>query len=377
MLNQTFGCSSSAHINRTFSFHTKNETCIDDRIMTTNTRNNDIPKEHKEFTTPLKTPNPSLLQQMMDLLMAGGRLQLSFEDLTGICTEIEDLRLPAPYHWHTGNLCRLAKYGVHPKFFMGCRMNKRAVNRVVAHKKAPIVGQCHLGLTDIAYPVILNNVLLGVFYYGSAVAHGTRNKGRERIQRYSKRMGINPEQILSAFDETPRLTKEDMATARQRVQLIADVIKRIVDASGLPLQQYKAASAQWLMEEQRSRPAAVRRALWHIAHDMEHAITVQEMAAKMNCHPDYLSRVFKKSVGMSLHDFILRTRLDRAQRLLRNSTLDIGQIGMQTGFRNHSHFTKVFRLHSGSTPSEYREACLKKQAHTNRAHRGALTRLAG
>ncbi len=319
-------------------------------------KNRRIPLEQRHIRTPISTSRPSLLQQLMDLVMEEGGFQVSFEDLTGICQSIDDLKLPGPYHWHTGELCRLAKYGVSGSFYEGCRTNKQAVNRVVSRKQQGFCGQCHLGLSEYVQPLVVDNVLLGIFYCGAVVAPGTLSQGRERIRAYCARKGVDPEPLLASFEKTPRANREGMNNIRKRAAMLAAATRRIVEASGMPVRQYKPAGAQWIMEEQRKQPAVVRRALWHISNSVNQPVTVQKIAERMSCHPDYLSRMFKASTGITLHEFIVRTRLDRAQRLLRNTSMDIGQIGMEAGFRNHSHFTKVFRLYLGITPREYRDS---------------------
>lgn len=61
----------------------------------------------------------------------------------------------------------------------------------------------------------------------------------------------------------------------------------------------------------------------------------------------------KESCNQSLADYIRNMRLERSAYLLLNSTMNISEIITEVGFVNNSHFTKVFRLKYGVTPSEY------------------------
>lgn len=61
----------------------------------------------------------------------------------------------------------------------------------------------------------------------------------------------------------------------------------------------------------------------------------------------------KESCNQSLADYIRNMRLEKSTYLLLNSTMNISEIMTEVGFVNNSHFTKVFRLKYGVTPSEY------------------------
>ena len=70
---------------------------------------------------------------------------------------------------------------------------------------------------------------------------------------------------------------------------------------------------------------------------------------------DHLIKSFKKTTGVTPHQYVLHRRIERAQALLANDRLSITAVAMQAGFVDHSHFTKLFRRIIGMSPSAYRE----------------------
>jgi AraC family transcriptional regulator len=63
---------------------------------------------------------------------------------------------------------------------------------------------------------------------------------------------------------------------------------------------------------------------------------------------------FRARTGLSPYRYIMRLRLSRAKRLMRNRSLTLLEIALESGFASHAHFTHVFRQHVGCSPSRFR-----------------------
>ncbi|NUU76737.1 helix-turn-helix domain-containing protein [Paenibacillus xylanilyticus] len=72
-------------------------------------------------------------------------------------------------------------------------------------------------------------------------------------------------------------------------------------------------------------------------------------------NPDYLARLFKKEMGISLGHYVIRTRLAAARRLLETSAQSVHAIACSVGYTNYSHFAKLFKQEVGCSPNEYRK----------------------
>ena len=68
----------------------------------------------------------------------------------------------------------------------------------------------------------------------------------------------------------------------------------------------------------------------------------------------YINRIFKKYMGCSLTDFLLKKRLDYALLLLKTTPLTVEQITEAIGFSSPSFFFKKFKALMGVTPNQYR-----------------------
>lgn len=98
----------------------------------------------------------------------------------------------------------------------------------------------------------------------------------------------------------------------------------------------------------------LRRVRDYVASNLDKDLRLADLAALSGTSPHYFAELFRQSTGTSPHRFVLGRRIDRAKELLRNQTLSVLDVAVQTGFTSQSHFTKVFRRIAGSTPSRYR-----------------------
>ena len=70
--------------------------------------------------------------------------------------------------------------------------------------------------------------------------------------------------------------------------------------------------------------------------------------------PYHFARLFQRSTGLPPHQFVVRTRIERAAALLGDPELSVAAVSRAVGFRTPSHFSNVFRRVTGETPSAYR-----------------------
>jgi len=68
-----------------------------------------------------------------------------------------------------------------------------------------------------------------------------------------------------------------------------------------------------------------------------------------------LEQRFRKALGRTPKEEILRLQIDRAKQLLRETTLRIEQIAERSGFRAFKYFARAFRRETGQTPRAYRQ----------------------
>ena len=85
-------------------------------------------------------------------------------------------------------------------------------------------------------------------------------------------------------------------------------------------------------------------------------IRVGELADELGLTPQYLSKLFRSEVGMTISEYIMSRRIQAAENMLKFSDYTPLDISNYLNFSSHSHFISAFRRHTGMTPKQYRES---------------------
>ncbi|PYI54323.1 response regulator transcription factor [Paenibacillus flagellatus] len=90
----------------------------------------------------------------------------------------------------------------------------------------------------------------------------------------------------------------------------------------------------------------------HLAKD----VSLEEVADMLGLNPSYFSQLFKQSTDETFVQYRTRRRMEKAKRLLEQPHYRITDISYEVGYADHPHFTKMFKKHTGLSPSEYRSS---------------------
>ena len=89
-------------------------------------------------------------------------------------------------------------------------------------------------------------------------------------------------------------------------------------------------------------------------------LTLPSIARRVHSSPFHLARVFRRSTGLSLHQYVTRLRLRTALERLCNGEPDLTTLALSVGFASHSHFSDAFRRQFKVTPSAFRRSLRSK-----------------
>jgi AraC family transcriptional regulator len=86
------------------------------------------------------------------------------------------------------------------------------------------------------------------------------------------------------------------------------------------------------------------------------SVNLVEISRVVGVHPTHLARSFKKHFRSTVGEYVRRLRLDWAMRQLSESEDSIAEIAAAAGFYDQSHFSHLFKQHTGFSPAEFRAA---------------------
>jgi AraC-like DNA-binding protein len=98
-----------------------------------------------------------------------------------------------------------------------------------------------------------------------------------------------------------------------------------------------------------------------IQDQVDSNLSLTAVSKSLEMNPAYLSREFSKYFNnLSFGEYIRKMRIENAIRLIHTNNFSLTQIAYLTGFSDQSHFSRIFKQHTGKSPSAYRKQNIKK-----------------
>lgn len=165
------------------------------------------------------------------------------------------------------------------------------------------------------------------------------------LTRYCIDGGLEPEQAYRLSDFY--ILKMDSCTTVRQVADLHHVMAK--DFTGKMILQKKSSIL--------SKP--VMQCVDYIYAHIKERITIQDLADYTGLSTNYLSRVFKQNLGVSISDYIRQQKIEKATHLLKYSEQSIIDIANYLSFSSQSHFIQIFEGFIGMTPKKYRDKYYK------------------
>jgi AraC-like DNA-binding protein len=196
-----------------------------------------------------------------------------------------------------------------------------------------------------------------VFFYFPGDIHKVRAQSNTAEYRWLTVDGSLPIEIIKSFD----FPREPLFAGECPLELFTQLVREIQDVS--PYGRRKAAATVYLIfslakgipQTKANTEQLINSALDIISSKhSDPALNVNMIAETLNVHRSRLSRLFHEKMQVSLIDYIISLRINKAASLLRSSNLSISEIAKQTGYKDPDYFTKAFRKSTGKSPGEFR-----------------------
>jgi len=98
----------------------------------------------------------------------------------------------------------------------------------------------------------------------------------------------------------------------------------------------------------------LQQAIDYIHTYLNRDLSLAELASVVNISPTYFASLFKQTMGISPHQYVIQQRVERAKVMLMKTDLAIADIALQVGFSSQSHLTQQFKRLTGMTPKQIR-----------------------
>ena len=93
----------------------------------------------------------------------------------------------------------------------------------------------------------------------------------------------------------------------------------------------------------------------YVRKHIDRPVLTSELAKVVELSIHYFIRVFKRTMGETPHQFVMRLKLEEAKKLLISTDESVIQVGLGVGCENPSHFSQLFKSNFGIPPLKFRK----------------------
>lgn len=112
---------------------------------------------------------------------------------------------------------------------------------------------------------------------------------------------------------------------------------------------------------QKKSPDWVKELKEIIQDQIDTNLNLTEISKSLDINPSYLSREFSNHFNnLSFGEYTRKLRIEKAIELIKTNIYSLTEIAYLTGFSDQSHFTRIFKQHTGKNPSAFKKEILKK-----------------
>jgi len=116
---------------------------------------------------------------------------------------------------------------------------------------------------------------------------------------------------------------------------------------------------------QKKTPDWVKELKQIIQDQVDTNLNLTDISKSLDINPSYLSREFSKHFNnLSFGEYIRKLRIEKAIELMRQNKYSLTEVAYLTGFSDQSHFTRIFKQHTGKSPSAYKKEWQKSKVDT-------------
>jgi len=212
-----------------------------------------------------------------------------------------------------------------------CVASDSVLFRKCSESKKAEIHVCHGGLVNIAAPIMYEGTIIGYVSFSSL-----RSAGAPSVGACLEGLGIDEESAREHYSHVPIYNEKRMKSV---INLALMLIQHVVLVHMI-------------------KPSAdenLQRVKAYIKSNLRNDLSVKSISVGTNISKSVLYRLFNKSLGGTVSEYVNRKRVEAAEELLVTTSLPVSVISEMAGFSSVVHFRNMFKKLKGVTPLHYRK----------------------
>lgn len=210
---------------------------------------------------------------------------------------------------------------------MKCNHSDRAMLERCNKERRPISHICHAGVLDTAVPILKNGFVAGYIMLGRVRLKKDPAEIEELLY-----WANDPEEIARHYQELTYLSEEQLNAI---IHLLSYIL--FENAVEFDYDEF------------------INYATDYIENNIAGDLSVKNLCKTLHVSKNILYKKFDDFYGCTVNEYVIKRRLRKAEKLLRDTNENIASISEAVGFYNYTYFSKLFKSRTGLTPTEYRK----------------------
>jgi AraC-like DNA-binding protein len=268
----------------------------------------------------------------------------SFREATGLSLKLirSDDSSPSPRK-HDNPFCRIM--ATDASTCAACLRVQHELQRRLGHKLVPQQICCFAGMTDLAVPVVVGGEHVATLLGGQVFQKKPDRQQFDQLHGQLRKWGMrnHARELERAYFKTPVASPKKIKAAMRLLSILAAQLAEFTN--------------RCILVGRSSEPLSVTEAKNFVHSHAGEQLTSRRIAEQVHVSEGYFCKIFKRSTGMTLTEFIGRARVENAKKLLCDHRLRITDVAERAGFNSISQFNRVFRRYTRKSPTAFRAAC--------------------
>lgn len=265
----------------------------------------------------------SSLYDLIRLIEHGTRLHISVELFgnfgNSYCT------LPHEHTIHSNPVCNSFKEE-RGGLAKCVRCRNYTVKRVMRDKRS-FAALCINGVYEYTHPVVVDGRVCAIIFVGNILTE----EGKAKLTVSSNSASI-------PFESMEQFTDDEKCRS----------IAKLIESYLLMLSEKNA-------DEGQNDNSLISNVKAYVEANLEYDIRLSDIAELFYYNEVYLGRLFRSKVGVGFKDYVNSRRVKLAEQMLCSDTA-VTEVARRCGFNSATYFNRVFKSHTGKSPTEYRNA---------------------
>ncbi len=214
-----------------------------------------------------------------------------------------------------------------------CLACDRAALEHCEQTRAPYVYKCHMGLVEVAVPIVQNHLIIGYLLFGQITDNKDKSALLDGLSAIAQEHALDYEQLA-----------QEVSTLVYRSPAYISSISHIVEMCAAYIWQNSFLSVR--------QDTAAHALDLYIRQNLCDDLSVVSLCARFHLSRSALYTLAKEHFGHGISDYVAACRLEEAKRLLLDG-LPVYQVAERVGIPDTNYFIRTFKKHVGVTPKQY------------------------